>query len=71
MFVCRYLNPLNETVIYGEGEDIQESWENLLDILESDYGLNEMDIHMNMIQFFEPAEVFRETKTVWTLDKMV
>lgn len=66
MFVCRYFNPLNETVIYADGEDVQSSWENLLDILEADYNLVEDDIHMNMIQFFQPCEVFRETKTIWT-----
>jgi hypothetical protein len=69
MFVCRYLDPQTETVYFVEGNTVQDSWENLLNMLELDYGLSESEVHVNMIQFFQPAEVCRETRTVWELSE--
>lgn len=65
MFVCRYFDSLSETVYFADGDDIQSSWENLLDMLESEHEILEKDVDLNDIEFFLPCVVSRGTKTVW------
>ena len=70
MFICRYRDPQTEIAHYTCGYTIQESWENLLDMLESEYGISKSEIHFGMTQFFRPAEVWvKEHKIVWELSE--